>query len=75
MFEQYNVQETLEKLNTDERRGLSDAEAARRLVDRLLSATDVVCIGANKFNLVISAPRLAVGVYVFICSSQFAFVM
>ena len=31
MFEQYNVQETLEKLNTDERRGLSEAEAARRL--------------------------------------------
>lgn len=30
MFEQYNVQETLEKLNTDERRGLSEAEAARR---------------------------------------------
>lgn len=31
MFEQYNVQETLQKLNTDERRGLSEAEAARRL--------------------------------------------
>ena len=31
MFEQYNVQETLQKLNTDERRGLSESEAARRL--------------------------------------------
>lgn len=31
MFEQYSVQETIRKLNADERQGLTEAEAARRL--------------------------------------------